>query len=151
MSLYPSTGADQNTSVILTFPGSNAHGIAVSSMLSNHSVSTEGRPHTRIQGSKGEIQIFGGPIGTARPESITIITEGADPKSVEFEIPLEGKGATGMFWEADECARCIKSGEFESDICPLDETLEVMKVMDEVRKQGGLKYPDAIESRDYRP
>ena len=37
--------------------------------------------------------------------------------------------------------RCLKAGKLESDVLPLDETLGVMKIMDEVRSQWGLTYP----------
>jgi hypothetical protein len=53
---------------------------------------------------------------------------------------------TGMFWEADECARCIRDGKMESEICGLEETEIMMRVMDQVRKQGGVTYPERIES-----
>jgi hypothetical protein len=54
-----------------------------------------------------------------------------------------------MFWEADECARCIRDGKLESDICPLEETEVMMRVMDQVRQQGEVVYPGRIESLEY--
>lgn len=47
-----------------------------------------------------------------------------------------------MFYEADECARCIRDGKLESEVMPWEESVEIMRVMDEVRKQGGLEYGD---------
>ena len=32
---------------------------------------------------------------------------------------------------------------------PLAETIAIMEVMDEVRKQNGLQYPEVIESTEY--
>lgn len=54
-----------------------------------------------------------------------------------------------MFWEADECARCIRDGKLESEGMPWRETVEVMKVMDEARRQGELKYSESLESIVY--
>jgi hypothetical protein len=54
-----------------------------------------------------------------------------------------------MYWEADECARCIREGKLESEDLPLQESLVMMEVMDEVRKQNGLVYPENIESTEY--
>ena len=34
-----------------------------------------------------------------------------------------------------------KLGQLEHDIMPLDETLAIMRVMDEIRQQWGLVYP----------
>jgi hypothetical protein len=54
-----------------------------------------------------------------------------------------------MFWEADECARCIRDGRLESEGMPLEETVEVMRVMDQVREQGGLVYPGGLEGVEW--
>ena len=56
---------------------------------------------------------------------------------------------TGMYWEADEVARCIRDGKLESDVLPWEESIVIMKVMDEARRQGGLTYPEKIESTHY--
>lgn len=55
----------------------------------------------------------------------------------------------GMYWEADECARCLRDGKLESEGFPLAESIVIMKVMDEVRKQNELVYPEYIESTEY--
>jgi predicted dehydrogenase len=47
----------------------------------------------------------------------------------------------GFNYEAAEVMRCLRAGECESPIMPLDESLRIMHVMDEVRAQWGLKYP----------
>jgi len=36
--------------------------------------------------------------------------------------------------------RCIREGKMESGIMPLDETLQIMRTMDNIRTQLGLKY-----------
>jgi hypothetical protein len=45
--------------------------------------------------------------------------------------------------------RCLAAGKLESQSMTWAESTLIMEVMDEARKQGGLKYPDAIESTDY--
>ena len=64
------------------------------------------------------------------------------------ETNPEGEGH-GMFWEADEAASAIVEGRKEGKFESLDESIVIMEVMDEVRKQGGMKLPDNIESTDY--
>ncbi|KNX37072.1 Gfo/Idh/MocA family protein [Luteipulveratus halotolerans] len=47
----------------------------------------------------------------------------------------------GLRYEAAEVARCISAGRTESEIMPLDETLRVMGLMDDVRRQLGVTFP----------
>jgi hypothetical protein len=54
-----------------------------------------------------------------------------------------------MYWEADECARCIRSGLIQSPEMDWAESEVIMEVMDEVRAQNGLVYPEKIESLDW--
>jgi hypothetical protein len=55
----------------------------------------------------------------------------------------------GMFWEADEAARCLRDGKLESDTLNWEESIAIMEAMDAVRKQGGLVYPELIETAVY--
>ncbi|MDG2616833.1 Gfo/Idh/MocA family oxidoreductase [Thermoleptolyngbya sichuanensis XZ-Cy5] len=54
---------------------------------------------------------------------------------------LEPYAGNGYGYEAAEVMRCLRSGEIESRIMPLDETLAIQKAMDEMRRQWGLVYP----------
>lgn len=58
-----------------------------------------------------------------------------------FDIP-----GTGMFYQADECARCIRDGRHESEILTGEETVVLMEAMDQVRQHHGLVYPESVES-----
>ena len=40
---------------------------------------------------------------------------------------------------------CIRAGKIQSDIMPIDETVEILETMDSIRNQWGLKYPDVME------
>jgi predicted dehydrogenase len=50
-------------------------------------------------------------------------------------------GHLAMAYEAAEFARMVKDGKLESDLLPLDETLAIMKLLDECRNQMGMRYP----------
>lgn len=50
-----------------------------------------------------------------------------------------------QFWEADEVARCVVAGKLQSERMTHDSSVKIMKIFDEIRKQGGLVYPQAIE------
>jgi predicted dehydrogenase len=85
-----------------------------------------------IAGTKGWISVQG-PM--ARPASITI----HDPDGDEvLTDPLTGAGYRP---EVAEVARCLGAGELESPLVPLDETLAILEVFDDVRARLGVRYP----------
>lgn len=156
------TGVDEKTSMVLHFPSApggsdhSAHGIA----LTNFRVATDpdgfktAKPAIRIQGSKGELQVDGPAFRPTHYRFIPV-EEDATPRGdkpgnnqrvKEVECPIPG---SGMFWEADECARCLRDGALESKVLGWEESIVIMETMDEVRRQGGLKYPLKIETTDY--
>jgi hypothetical protein len=101
----------------------------------------------RIQGTLGEIQVFGNPFRPVRYRVIPKKGAGkGEVRDVECEFPA---GGHGMYWEADEVARCLRDGKLESEGMSWDESIAIMEVMDEVRRQGGLSYPEKIESVEY--
>jgi predicted dehydrogenase len=65
---------------------------------------------------------------TGRDESVTATWEPADR---DF----------GLHLEACEVARCVAEGRLESELMPLDETVAIVAIMDEVRRQLGVTYP----------
>jgi predicted dehydrogenase len=155
------TGADELTSVLLNWPGQKSQGFATTSLRLATTPDGEGSsaagPAARIQGTKGEIQVFG-PL--YRPLQYRIIMVGGKTGEVEdVHCPIpkdkerQGKGGEGvghgMFWEADEAARCLRDGKLESDTLNWEESIAIMETMDEVRKQGGLIYPELIETSLY--
>jgi predicted dehydrogenase len=147
---YPATGADENTSILLTFPTTTpnndrrtSHAIAMTAFaVDSH---PQGTPSVRIQGTKGEIQIIG---PAYRPVKYRVVPqdESKQIREVECDFPA---GGHGMYWEADEVARCLRDGKLESEGMPWEESIVIMEVMDEVRKQNGLVYPEKIETVEY--
>jgi Predicted dehydrogenases and related proteins len=53
--------------------------------------------------------------------------------------------ANGYIFEAMEVNQCLREGKKESDLVPLQDTLDIMKLMDDMRKEWGLVYPQEIE------
>src|SRR6266516_1913676 len=72
----------------------------------------------------------------ARPTSITVHDEDGD--QVLPEPPLAGNGYQP---EIVEVERCLRAGELESPEVPLDDTVAILYVLDEVRAQVGVTYP----------
>ncbi|KAK0386568.1 hypothetical protein NLU13_6403 [Sarocladium strictum] len=141
-----STGVDETTSIICSFPKHGSQGIATTSLrvASDPDDKHTAGPAIRIQGTKGEIQLVGHAF---RPTGYRVILK-SKPGEVEVvDCPIAG--GRGMGWEADECARCLKDGLKESKTMPLEESIVIMEVMDEVLKQGGVKYPELISTDVY--
>lgn len=58
-----------------------------------------------------------------------------------FEMPFV---ANGYEYEAEEVNACLREGKKESELLPLVDTLEIMKLMDHLRKDWALTYPQEI-------
>jgi hypothetical protein len=54
-----------------------------------------------------------------------------------YEGNIEGRG---MQYQALEVERCIRAGLRQSPVMSLDETIEIMEVMDQIRHQTGIEY-----------
>ncbi len=151
---YDRTGADEMTSIILQFPKQKSMGIAMTALRvasnPNHPDGTAAGASIRIQGTKGEIQVMG---PAYRPTHYRVLMKGAGKyEEVECPIPTDpnrnGDG-WGMYWEADEAARCLRDKKLQSETLDWEESVLIMETMDEVRRQGGLKYSDLIESTEF--
>jgi predicted dehydrogenase len=164
----PTKAADESTTMILSFPrseeaGGEAHAVATTSLrVGSFPGGFKDVPAIRIQGPKGEIQVFGPAF---RPTRTRLVLSDGTVEDKEWPQPGPGKGSGwyngfgamknaegeghGMFWEADEAATAIVEGRKEGKYEGLDESILIMEVMDEVRKQGGLEYPEKIETTKF--
>lgn len=162
-------GVDEMTTVMLSFPRSDAkggdmHGIATTGMTTSSDIDGKGTtgPSIRIFGEKGEIQVW---PPAFRPTKTRIVLNDGTVEAKDWPQPGPGKGSGwfngfgsdknpegeghGMFWEADECAFAIRDGRKEARYESLQESLVIMQVMDKVRQDNGLVYPDKIETCDF--
>jgi predicted dehydrogenase len=149
---YDKTGADETTSMIIQFPKHKSVGLATTSLrVSSDADSKVPSAAVRIQGTKGEIQIFG-PIYRPTHYRVLRVDGSGLVEEIEAKIPTDphrnGDG-WGLFWEADEAARCVRDKKLESSTMSWKESILIMETMDEIRKQGDLKYPDLLESTEY--
>ena len=71
------------------------------------------------------------------PQSISVYDQG-DNLLKFIAVPEQ---ITGYEYQFEEAARCIAAGKIESDSMPLCDSITVMEVMDGLRAQWGLKYP----------
>jgi predicted dehydrogenase len=120
------TGVDATTSMVLRY-ASGAHAVLTTSLAAK-----SGNPAV-IYGSEARLEIDG---WFYVPTSFRVVSR--DEQVLEtFESPRIGRG---MQYQATEVNRCLRAGLTESPILPLDETVAIMDVLDEVRAQIGLDY-----------
>ena len=120
------SGVDDNAAMLLRYPKGEIAVLATSVNVNTPQAAT-------ILGTEGKIEIHP-PFWI--PKALTLSRSGKDDELIE--LPYEGNGYN---YEAQEVERCVGQGLTESPIMPLDETLEIMKTMDALRAQWGVKYP----------
>ncbi|ROW06431.1 hypothetical protein VMCG_04305 [Cytospora schulzeri] len=149
------TGADENTTLVVSFPKHKQMGIATTGLRVASDIDEKGTagPAMRIQGTEGEIQVM---APAYRPLQYRVIRRSSpgEVETVDCPIPRDearGGWGQGMFWEADECARCLRDGRVESETLPWEESIVIMEVMEEALRQGGVVYPELITTDVYDP
>ncbi|MCW2915107.1 MAG: putative oxidoreductase [Actinomycetia bacterium] len=78
-------------------------------------------------GTNGRIEVA---APFSLPSAMTLHRSGAAPET--FTLEFEGNGYT---YQAEEVARCLRAGELESPLMPLDETLAILRTVDTVAAQ----------------
>lgn len=121
------SGADRQTAMILQYK--NAQAILHSSFESPSNMSAT------ISGTEGRLKIH--PIWH-ETQGFSIIKNG---HTIDYHYPTLGKGFT---YEIEECHKCILNNQIESELWTHQNSLELIKIVDEVRKQSGLKFPNEI-------
>ena len=119
------TGVDEQAAMILSYPGGRLAQLACA-------VRTGMPQEARILGTEGMIHLH------APWWRGTMATLHVGQEKTDYPLPFTG---TGYNYEAAEVMRCLREGKLESDVMPLDESLSIMKTMDQVRTQWGLTYP----------
>jgi predicted dehydrogenase len=148
------TGVDEQTSIICQFPKHARMGVALTGLRTGTDPDghNSGGAAIRIQGSKGEIQVMG---PAYRPVQYKVIRKdgGGQIEVIDCPIPKDTKRdwGHGMFWEADECARCLRDGKLESESMPWSESIVIMETMETALKQGNIVYPDVITTDVFDP
>ena len=121
------TGVDEQSAMIFGYQGG---ALAVGYATIRCGSYTE----ATIIGSRGMIRLHA-QIGLFRPFKLTLRINGKEVQ--EIDIPYEGNGYN---YEAVEVMQCLRNGATESQIMPLDESIEIIRTMDKIRAQWGLKY-----------
>ncbi|MGN9820637.1 Gfo/Idh/MocA family protein [Streptomyces sp. SD11] len=89
-----------------------------------------------VTGSEGRIDI---PYGFFHSDRFVLHRDGRDPQ--EYTANAADGTRASLKHEATEVMRCLRAGEKESPLVPLDGTLAVMRTLDTVRADTGVTYP----------
>ena len=84
-------------------------------------------------GAEGSLRLHG-PLYC--PTAITLARDGEKERRIEPTV--EGNVYN---YEAVEVIRCLRAGELESPAMTLDESLSIMRTLDAIRSEWGLRYP----------
>ncbi len=120
------TGVDEHDAILLSHQNGEIANLFVSHRAKH-------APDMTLMGSRGKIYLHP-PIFC--PSKLTLCIEGEADQTFDFS-----EQTSGYRYEVMEVNRCLKCGKNESTLMPLSETLEIMRTMDQVRKQIGLQYP----------
>lgn len=123
-SLTP-TGVDGQISIALGFGADVQAALHTTSLAKTATTAV-------IFGSEGRIELDG---DFYRPTSFSVIRN--DGTTWDYFKDVDG----GFQYQVAEVARRIAAGETESPVITLDNSLEVMRTMDEIRRQVGVAYP----------
>ncbi|MCX4822692.1 Gfo/Idh/MocA family oxidoreductase [Streptomyces sp. NBC_01142] len=124
-------GVDLNTGMLLGWSDAGAQALLSCSV-------TAGTPVTAsVTGTAGRIEI---PHGFFFPDRFVLHREGGqEPEEFTAEGPRDS-----LQHEAAEVMRCLRAGETESPLVPLDGSLAVMRTLDAVRDRIGVRYPGDV-------
>jgi predicted dehydrogenase len=130
---------DTATSILLHYPSTGGQGI-----LTSTSFSRTPNDFCRIEGTKGFITIEG--ESASIPSAFTVHPKIQDdrqtPAGKRYTFDVAGHG---LHWEADAVALDIAAGRRENSVMPWEETVQILEMMDEARKQGGARFPQDDE------
>ncbi|GIZ04671.1 trans-1,2-dihydrobenzene-1,2-diol dehydrogenase [Caerostris extrusa] len=97
--------------------------------------------HAIVIGTKGQIKV---------PNSMYVATKIETGDGV-VEFPQEESDVSyypnsmGLRYEATEVRNCLKNGSTESSVMPLKDSELLAEMMDEIRRQLGVVYPEDLD------
>lgn len=96
---------------------------------------SHGSSRTVVRGSQGWMEVHG-PVND--PQSFTVHRAGEAPEEVTAE-------RRGFAHQVEEVHRCLREGLVESPLVPHADTVAVMTVLESVRRELGVRYPQEEE------
>lgn len=122
---------DLNTGMLLGWSQSGATALLSCSVTAATPVTAS------VTGTAGRIDL---PQGFFFPDRFVLHREGGHEPE---EFTAEGR-RDSLQYEAAEVMRCLRAGETQSPLVPLDGSLAVMRTLDAVRDRVGVRYPGEL-------
>ncbi|AOZ93744.1 Gfo/Idh/MocA family protein [Paenibacillus crassostreae] len=119
------TGVDEEFTIVLSYESDQT------AVLSG-AIRLELNNEAYIRGTEGYIHI---------PSFFNAQTVSLHVGGEEVEKFTDDRQCEGYTFEAEEVGRCLLEGLTESPVMTLDESINIMKILDQVRGQWGLRYP----------
>ncbi|MEA4908705.1 MAG: Gfo/Idh/MocA family oxidoreductase [Anaerolineaceae bacterium] len=119
-------GVDERATMLLGYAGGQTASLFAS-------LTTVSPDRSTLMGSQGYLTLHG---RLAHPTRITLSLKNKPDE--ELDVSFEGNGYQ---FEALHVMECLRQGKLESEIMSLDETLSIMRTMDQLRQQMGVFYP----------
>jgi predicted dehydrogenase len=120
------TGVDEQAGIVMRYDGGRLAVLTTAIRTSS--------PHEAlILGTAGHIKVHD---AWWKPSTLTLVRDGKLEEPID--VPAVGNGYN---YEAAEVMRCLREGRTESATMPLDESLAIMRTLDAIRAQWGLRYP----------
>ncbi len=130
MTSFSDTGVDELSNYMFKFPSGCLTTINTSYQLGMKNTAV-------IYGTTGYIEFPDFQFG----EKFFInIHDGSNEIESTKEIVQKNHGA-GFLYQVEEVVKCINDGKTESSVIPVQESIEIMRLMDGMRAEWGLKYP----------
>lgn len=124
------TGVDASETVAAIGP-QGAIGTLSSTMLAKTPCAAS------VSGTAARLEIDG---WFYQPNTVRLL----DPDDREIDRFDSPSREHGLAYEAAEFARLLDQGKTESELLPLNETLQIMRVLDQIRAQLGVSFPNEI-------
>ena len=119
------TGVDEQSAVLFGYPGGGMAALYTA-------IRTRTLQAAEILGTDGALRIE---PAFWHADRATLLR---GKETEHLHMPYEGNGYN---YEAAAVGRCLREGELECDVMPLDESVAIMRTLDAVRAQWGLRYP----------
>jgi predicted dehydrogenase len=140
-SVFTDTGVDAHTTTLLEYPNAHATAVASINVITPQDVFVGGTealvrlPHEWWATTPVAAPTHPGSDMRQALARLEFFAQGREPETWEFPTR-----ARGYEYELAEAARCISEGRTESPTLPLSQSVAIMQIMDEIRRQCGIAF-----------
>lgn len=124
---FSSTGVDEECQVIFNYNNGQTANL-------HSTIRSLTKTEAFIYGEKGTINIH---TRWHEPSSFTLMLNGERPEHFQFTYT-----GNGYYLEAQEVMKCLELQQKESQLLPLDFSIQLIETLDRIRKEISLSYPN---------